>query len=97
MTIGGNLGFLLVGPEAEIVPRLRELRALALLLCGARHPLTGALAAAVADPAVADAALAEISRLPAVPRRRLLASYARLTGPLPRSAVRTGPRANFVS
>ncbi len=70
--------------EADVVEQAavtRELRALALLLCGPSHPLTAALAAAVADPATLDHAAAELSRLPALRRRRLLATAAALWRP----------------
>ena len=62
--------------EPERSARLRELRLAALLLCGAKHPLARALAAAIADPAMLVAALAELDALPALPRRRLLATLA---------------------
>jgi hypothetical protein len=55
------LAFLLSGcSDAERAARCRELRALALLLCGAAHPLTVALAEAITNPAAADRALAEL-------------------------------------
>jgi hypothetical protein len=72
------LGFLLNATEPERTARLRELRALALVFAGPDHPVTRALAAAVADPAAAPAALAELARLPALRKRRLLATFGAL-------------------
>jgi hypothetical protein len=73
------LAFLLDGvPEAERMARCRELRALSLVYLGPRHPVTIALAAAVADPAATDRALTVLDALPALRRRRLLASYGAL-------------------
>jgi hypothetical protein len=66
---------------AERVAATRELRALALLLFGPDHPITLALAAAITDPAALDRAAAELYRLPALSRRRLLATYAALMRP----------------
>jgi hypothetical protein len=49
----------------------------ALLLLGAKHRLALALADAIADPAaLLVGALAELDALPALPRRRLLATLA---------------------
>jgi hypothetical protein len=70
-----RLDFLLAGDFFERAARLRELRALALLLLGQPHPATCALAAAVADPALAASALEALTSLPALPKRRLLASF----------------------
>ena len=75
------LAFILDAPSPERAARLRELRVLSLLLAGPLHPATVALAAAIANPAAADAALAEIDHLPALRRRRLLATYASLAAP----------------
>jgi hypothetical protein len=61
--------------EAERMARCRELRALSLVYLGLRHPVTIALAAAVTDPAATDRALTVLDALPALRRRRLLASY----------------------
>jgi hypothetical protein len=73
------LGFLIAGTgDDERAARLRELRALALVYCGRRHPLTSALSAAIGDPAVTEAALAQLDGLPALRRRRLLASFGAL-------------------
>jgi hypothetical protein len=49
-----------------------------LLLCGAAHPVTVALAEAITNPAATDRALAELGAIPALRRRRLLASYGAL-------------------
>lgn len=62
--------------EPERQSRLRELRLAALLLLGRRHPVTTALAAAVADPDALGEAMDEIDQLAAIPRRRLLAAMA---------------------
>jgi hypothetical protein len=53
-------------------------RALSLVYLGLRHPVTIALAAAVTDPAATDRALTVLDALPALRRRRLLASYGAL-------------------
>ena len=74
-----GLAFLLDGvPEAERMARCRELRALALVYCGLAHPATEALGAAISDPAATGRALVEIDAIPALRRRRLLASYGAL-------------------
>ena len=75
------LGFLLATTEPERAARLRELRALAFVLAGASHAATLALSAAVADPALADDALAELNRMPALTKRRLLAIYGAIASP----------------
>jgi hypothetical protein len=77
----GSLAFLTGLPEAEQAVRCRELRALALVYLGLRHPATVALAKAIADPAVGPRALALLDTVPALPRRRLLAIYAALIAP----------------
>jgi hypothetical protein len=59
--------------------RRRELRAVALAYCGPNHPLTRALKART--PEALEEALAEIDRLPALGRRRLLSVYATLKEP----------------
>jgi hypothetical protein len=85
--MGERLAFLLGGiPEAERMARLRELRALSLVYLGLRHPVTTALAAAVTDPAETDQALTVLDALPALRRRRLLASYGALMARTRRSA-----------
>jgi hypothetical protein len=67
--------------KAERLARLRELRALAHLLAP-NSPLAAALKAAeTGDQAALDAALAELDRLPALARRRILATYAALSRP----------------
>lgn len=67
--------------HAERIGRCRCLRALCLLLLGASHPLVTLLADAETDDAALDEAKAELDRLPALRRRRLLASYAELARP----------------
>jgi hypothetical protein len=64
--------------EPERSARCRELRALAVVYCGRQHPLTLVLAAAIADAESAEQARAVLSALPALQRRRLLASYGAL-------------------
>jgi hypothetical protein len=54
--------------------RRRELRAVALAFCGPLHPLTQALRART--PEALAAALAAIDRMPPLPRRKLLSTYA---------------------
>jgi hypothetical protein len=82
-----RLAFLLDGvPEVERMARCRELRALALVYCGSAHPATEALGAAITDPAMTDRALIEIDAIPALRRRRLLASYGALNFRTRRSA-----------
>jgi hypothetical protein len=79
-----DLSFLFDGiSDAERDARLRETRMAGLLLFGAKHPLSRAFAAAIADPTVIAAALAEIDVLPALPRRRLLAVVARVLRAVP--------------
>lgn len=80
-----DLHFLIDAPEPERAARLRELRALTLVYCGPAHPLAKAMAAAAMDPAAADAALTELERLPALCRRRLLATFGTLLS-TPRAA-----------
>ena len=62
--------------EPERTARLREARMAARLLLGPRHPVTEALAAAIADPDALATALAELDAMAAIPRRRLLAMLA---------------------
>jgi hypothetical protein len=62
--------------EPERSARLREARMAARLLFGSRHALTVALADAIAAPATLGTVLAELDALPALPRRRLLATLA---------------------
>src|SRR5258708_7526351 len=66
-------------PHGERVAQLRALRALARVLAGpASAGLCEALRAAEGDPAALERAAAELARLPTVPMRRLLASFAAL-------------------
>ena len=77
-----NFDFLLTSiSEPERAARCRELRALAFVYLGLRHPATVALAEAVADPAAAALALALLDAVPALPRRRLLSAYGALIAP----------------
>jgi hypothetical protein len=78
-----DLGFLLSGcAPAEQAARLRELRALALLYFGLRHPVTAALRDAIGDPAMVDRALTELGMVPVLRRRRLLCRAERKAGEL---------------
>jgi hypothetical protein len=87
--VTSDFGFLLQGvSEGERVARCRELRALALVHVGASHPLTVALGEAVADPDANERALAELGRLPAPRRRKLLAAYMALLPRTPRTRHR---------
>ena len=70
-------------PKLETIDRWRcegcgceATRLAARLLLGPHHPVTEALAAAVADPAALATALAELDALAAIPGRRLLATLA---------------------
>jgi hypothetical protein len=63
-------------PEPECVCRLRELRMAGLLLLGPKHPLMQAVATAIENRDALIAALAELDRLPALPRRRVLSALA---------------------
>jgi hypothetical protein len=66
---GGGLGFLTSGlAEPERSARVRELRVIAMLLCGESHPTTVALAAAISDPSAEPAAFAAIDALSALRR-----------------------------
>jgi hypothetical protein len=64
--------------RAERRTRLWGLRALALILLGAAHPVTAALREAEGDDGALARAEDAIDRLAPIPRRRLLAAYARL-------------------
>ena len=76
-----DLHFLIVAAEPERAARLRELRAPAFVIAGPGHPAAVALAAAVADPALTDDALAAVACMPALPKRRLLATFGALAFP----------------
>jgi hypothetical protein len=79
--MGERLAFLFDGiPEAERTAGCRELRALALVYLGLRHPLTAALGEAIDDPSMVDRALTELGMVPALRRRRLLCTYTALIG-----------------
>ena len=62
--------------EPERSTRLRELRVAARLMLGPRHPVSVALANAIISSDVLGAAIEAIDALPALPRRRLLATLA---------------------
>ena len=73
------LDFLVTGvDEIERRARLRELRALAVVYLGAKHPATRSIAEAIADPTAVEAALALLDGVPALRRRRLLAAFGAL-------------------
>jgi hypothetical protein len=77
------LAFLVAGvSEPERHSRVRELRALSALLFGSRHEITVALSVAVADLDATDPALRLLHAAPALPKRRLLATFGRLNGGL---------------
>lgn len=65
---------------AERIARMRSLRALCQIFCGARHPLVEALARAEVDPGdrAALEAWEALERIPARSRRNVLASLAQL-------------------
>jgi hypothetical protein len=65
-------------PETERHARLRELRALAHVLAGPRHPFTTALRSAIGDPSAVDRASKALADLPTRTMRRLLSTYAAL-------------------
>lgn len=62
--------------EPERGCRLRELRVTALLVLGKKSPLVKALVAAIENPDALPDVLDEIDRLPAIPKRRVLAVLA---------------------
>jgi dihydroneopterin aldolase len=73
------LGFLFDGiDEVERRARLRELRVLVAVYCGWDHPAKAALDQAISSNASYEIALEAIDQLPALRRRRLLATYAAL-------------------
>ncbi len=74
--MSANLTTVFAVAEPKRSARLREFRLAALLLLGARHSVTKALVAAIADPDAIDAGLVELAALAALPRRRLLAVLA---------------------
>jgi hypothetical protein len=74
-----SLDFLMADiPEPERAARMCEMRALAAVYCGSRHPVTEALRAAIADPGATGQALRQLDGLPALRRRRLLSAYGAL-------------------
>lgn len=77
-------------PEGERLARVREMRALASLICGYDHPLVTALHAAQDDLDAAARAQLLFDNLPALRLRRLLASYAELHRPPRRERSATG-------
>ena len=75
----GDLGFLVSGcSPSEHAARLRELRALALVYLGLRHPVIGE---AIGDPSRVALALAELGAVPALGRRQLLCAFGALIAP----------------
>jgi hypothetical protein len=67
--------------KGERLARWRTMRALALVFVGPDHPLTAALRAAELDQQVAPLALELLDALPALRRRRLLATYSVIAAP----------------
>src|SRR5207245_2768424 len=71
-------------PDVGLVERVAGLRALAALVsvhCGSDHAAVDALRRAEADAGASDRALAEFDKLPALRRRHVVATYARLMRP----------------
>ena len=69
-----------LAPDERAI-RLRTMRAVAHLIAGAAAPITVALTAAERDPSALPRAAAELDHMPALRRRRLLATYAALSSP----------------
>ena len=67
---------------AERMARLRAMRAMALLLARPHASFIRALELGESNPTSLSEALALLEQLPALTRRRLLASYARLARPI---------------
>jgi hypothetical protein len=79
MIVVGDIGPWSAGlTDGERAARCRELRALSLVYCGSAHRLTVTLGEAAIDPAALETARAELSAIPALRRRRLLAAYVAL-------------------
>jgi hypothetical protein len=76
-----RLAFLLGGSEQERLTRLAILRALTLTHLGIHHPVVSALGKAAADPAGDMLALNLLDAAPALPKRKILSSFAALTMP----------------
>jgi hypothetical protein len=64
---------------AERVARLRALRAFAMVWARPQQDFISALARAESDPAALATAAALLNEIPALPRRRMLASYGALS------------------
>jgi hypothetical protein len=69
-------------PEPERIGRLRSLQTLVRVFAGPDHPFAAALANAETDPAAAAAAWTALNTVPAVPRRKILATFAAVNRPL---------------
>ncbi len=67
--------------EPDRTAGLRALAALVAVYCGSGHPTVAALRKAERDPEAADAALMAFDGLPALKRRYVVATYARLMRP----------------
>jgi hypothetical protein len=76
--MNGVLSALFRAADPERNARLREFRLASLLLFGSGHALTHAFAAAIVNPDALGPALAELDALSVIPRRRLLATLARV-------------------
>ena len=75
----------------ELAARLRSLRALCQIFCGAKHPVVRALALAeTGDPAALGEAWEALERVPARSRRHVLASLAELMKQTPTRERRRG-------
>jgi hypothetical protein len=68
----------------ERIAQLRSLAGLAMVFLGPKHPLVETLRAAERDDEAAVQALAMLDTLPSLTRRRMLATFARITWPSPR-------------
>jgi hypothetical protein len=68
-------------PEAERRAALRALAALVAVFAGSHDPAVAALRHAELDISTSDQALAMFDQLPALPRRKIIATYAQLMRP----------------
>lgn len=81
MSVGAPFGPWRDLPAAERVAQLRELRAIAALIIGRDKRLVALLRAAESDSDALEQAWLELERLPALPRRRVLAALAHIGAP----------------
>jgi hypothetical protein len=71
------LRFLLAGDEGERLLRIGVLRGLCLSHLGANHGVVDALAKAAVDPTADSLVFDLLDAAPALPRRKILASFGR--------------------